>query len=252
VRALQAVLGMRGMCRSLFRPAGAFEIYPRDVRPPSRLDSSRMRPPRTEQLGALYWFARGLERRRQRDLPARTHRLRVSEATGADIEHLGLELGQRHPSQSPARAGKVVPIPLAATARAVNGHRREHRRTPLHPRVADNGWTGTAPPARREYPARRDPPAGQPSLQAETRVHHAFLGPPSRAGVPLATAEAASHADPSTTMRYARARHSLTARHLHRRHNLQAEIVGSSAVDPGRGMAAAARQTPRPRIYVFG
>ena len=46
--------------------------------------------------------------------------LRVSEATGADIEHLGLERGHRTPVIT-RKGGKVVTIPLAPrTARAID------------------------------------------------------------------------------------------------------------------------------------
>jgi integrase len=50
----------------------------------------------------------------------RARRLRVSEATGADIEHLGLE--RRHRTLTITRkAGKVVTVPLAPrTARAID------------------------------------------------------------------------------------------------------------------------------------
>jgi integrase len=48
------------------------------------------------------------------------NRLRVSEATGADIEHLGLERGHRTLTIT-RKGGKVVTIPLAPrTARAID------------------------------------------------------------------------------------------------------------------------------------
>ncbi len=64
------------------------------------------------------------------------------------------------------------------------------------------GWTGTAPG---DCPAggspRRDRQAGR-AVYAAARVHHPALD----AGVPLRDVqEAASHADPRTTMRYDRA-----------------------------------------------
>jgi integrase len=47
--------------------------------------------------------------------------LRVSETTGADIEHLGLERGHRTPLVITRKGGKVVTIPLAPrTARAID------------------------------------------------------------------------------------------------------------------------------------
>ena len=67
--------------------------------------------------------------------------LRVSEATGADIEHLGLERGHRTLTIT-RKGGKIVTIPLAPrTARALDlaiGERTEGPRT-------GGGWTGTAP-----------------------------------------------------------------------------------------------------------
>jgi len=61
-------------------------------------------------------FARELEARGR----ARANGLRVSEATGADIEHLGLERGHRTLTIT-RKGGKVVTIPLAPrTARAID------------------------------------------------------------------------------------------------------------------------------------
>jgi hypothetical protein len=72
--------------------------------------------------------------------------------------------------------------------------------------VARGDWTGTAPPDRPpRHPPRRDRQARRPAHPAP-RVHH--RGPGRR--VPLRDVqEAASHADPRTTMRYDRARTSL-------------------------------------------
>ena len=71
--------------------------------------------------------------------------LRVSEATGADIEHLGVERGHRTLTITRKR-GKVVTIPLAPrTARAIDlaiGNGRRGRCS--WPRTG-GGWTGTAP-----------------------------------------------------------------------------------------------------------
>ena len=72
--------------------------------------------------------------------------LRVSEATGADIEHLGLERGHRTLTIT-RKGGKIVTIPLAPrTARAIDlaiGASIPKGRCSW-PRTAD-GWTGTAP-----------------------------------------------------------------------------------------------------------
>ena len=146
--------------------------------------------------------------------------LRVSEAIGVrsgrsapageprpDIEQLGLERGHRtlliH-----RKGGKTVTIPLAPrTARAVDlavGERcsgpifcdRSRRRLDRH---------GAARVVRRI--ARR---AGIVKRVGPHTLRHAFITAALDAGVPLRDVqEAASHADPRTTMRYDRARVSL-------------------------------------------
>jgi integrase/recombinase XerD len=132
--------------------------------------------------------------------------LRVSEATGADIEHLGLERGHRTLTIT-RKGGKVVTIPLAPrTARAIDlavGDRTDGamflatdgRRLDRHGagrivrRVARQAGTGKA-------------------VTPHT-LRHAFTAALD-AGVPLRDVqEAAWHADPRTTMRYDRARGSL-------------------------------------------
>ena len=96
--------------------------------------------------------------------------LRVSEATSADIEHLGLERGHRTLTIT-RKGGKVVTIPLA-------------------PRTARHAGIGKA-------------------VTPHT-LRHAFITAALDAGVPLRDVqEAASHADPRTTIRYDRARGSL-------------------------------------------
>jgi|tagenome__1003787_1003787.scaffolds.fasta_scaffold20961396_3 integrase len=99
--------------------------------------------------------------------------LRISEATGADIEHMGTERGHRTLVIT-RKGGKVVTIPLAPrTARAIDlGNRRAQRGTPVpRRRRATDG------PARRRqdrsprHPPRRDQQEGRPA-HPETRVHH--------------------------------------------------------------------------------
>ena len=133
--------------------------------------------------------------------------LRVSEATGADIEHLGLERGHRTLTIT-RKGGKVVTIPLAPPHRP--GNRPGHRGTLRRPRLPRRGRTPPGPSWRR---AGR-PPGGEPGRdQQEHRpphAWHAFITAALDAGVPLRDVqEAASHADPRTTMRYDRARGSL-------------------------------------------
>jgi integrase/recombinase XerD len=133
--------------------------------------------------------------------------LRVSEATGADIEHLGLERGHRTLVIT-RKGGKVVTIPLAPrTARAIDLAIGERSGGPLF--LAADGRRldrhGVARIVRRV--TRRADISKQVSPHTQP---HAFITASFDAGVPLRDVqEAASHADPRTTMRYDRARTSL-------------------------------------------
>ena len=134
--------------------------------------------------------------------------LRVSEATGADIGHMGLERG--HCTLVITReGGKVVTIPLAPrTARAVHLAIGERTEGPLF--LAGDGRRldrhGAARIVRRV--TRR---VGITKQVGPHTLRHAFVTAASfDAGVPLRDVqEAACHADPRTTMRYDRARTSL-------------------------------------------
>ena len=133
--------------------------------------------------------------------------LRVSEATGADIEHLGLERGHRTLVVT-RKGGKVVTIPLAPrTARAIDLAVGERAEGPLFttPDGRRLDRHGAARVVRRV--ARR---AGIDKPVSPHTLRHAFITAALDAGVPLRDVqEAASHADPRTTMRYDRARASL-------------------------------------------
>jgi integrase/recombinase XerD len=131
--------------------------------------------------------------------------LRVSEATGADIQALGMEPGHRTlVITRKGGKGRHRPARTAHSASDRPGHRGTLRRTDL----PGSRWPSARPARRRQdrppdYPPRRDRQARRASY-APARVHHQF------AGVPLRDVqEAASHADPRTTMRYDRARASL-------------------------------------------
>jgi integrase/recombinase XerD len=133
--------------------------------------------------------------------------LRVSEATGADIEQLGLERGHRTLTIT-RKGGKVVTIPLAPrTARAIDLATGEHSNGPIF-LTADGRRLdphGAGRIVRRV--ARR---AGITKNVSPHTLRHAFITAALDAGVPLRDVqEAASHADPRTTMRYDRARGSL-------------------------------------------
>jgi site-specific recombinase XerD len=127
--------------------------------------------------------------------------LRVSEATGADIEALGIERGHRTLVVT-RKGGKIVTIPLAPrTARAIDLAIGERCAGPVF--LAPDGRRLDRHGAARivRQAARR---AGPHTLR------HAFITAALDAGVPLRDVqEAASHADPRTTMRYDRARASL-------------------------------------------
>jgi site-specific recombinase XerD len=133
--------------------------------------------------------------------------LRVSEATGANIEALGLERGHRTLTVL-RKGGKIVTIPLAPrTARAIDLAIGERSQGPIfmgsHGRRLDRH--GAARIVRRV--ARR---AGITKAKGPHTLRHAFITAALDAGVPLRDVqEAASHADPRTTMRYDRARVSL-------------------------------------------
>jgi integrase len=126
--------------------------------------------------------------------------LRVSEATGADIENLGIERGHRTLVIT-RKGGKVVTIPLAPrTARAIDLAIGERAEGPIF--TAPGGSRldrhGAGRMVRRV--ARR---AGIGKPVGPHTLRHAFITAALVAGVPLRDVqEAASHADPRTTMRY--------------------------------------------------
>jgi hypothetical protein len=110
--------------------------------------------------------------------------LRVSEATGADIEHLGLERGHRTLVIT-RKGGKIVTIPLAPrTARAIDLAIGERTSGPLFTAAEDGDWTGTAPPG-----SSAGSPAAprSPSTSARTRCGTRSSPPVSTPGFPCGT-----------------------------------------------------------------
>jgi hypothetical protein len=100
--------------------------------------------------------------------------LRVSEATGADVEHLGLERGHRT-LKITRRGGKVVTIPLTPrTARAIDLAIGERTDGPVF-LTGDGGWTGTVPGG-----SSARPPAapGSPRPSRSTRCGTGSSPPP--------------------------------------------------------------------------
>ncbi len=133
--------------------------------------------------------------------------LRASEATGADIESLGTERGHRTLAIT-RKGGKKAVIPLAPrTARAIDLAIGERCDGPIF--ITSSGERLDRHSAGRlvRRVARR---AGLAKKIGPHTLRHAFITAALDAGVPLRDVqEAASHADPRTTMRYDRARVSL-------------------------------------------
>jgi hypothetical protein len=202
---------------------GGYPQSPGSTGTPSKRSSSTTRRPRTSAVPG--WTTSrtpppGPQRGRRaasgrRARPAAGHALisllalnglLVSEATGADIEHLGLERGHRTLIIT-RKGGKVVTIPLAPrTARAIVAV-GERTNGPLF--LAANGRRldrhGAARVVRRVTRC-----AGISKKVSPHTLRHAFITTALDAGVPLRDVqEAASHADPRTTRRYDRARTSL-------------------------------------------
>jgi integrase/recombinase XerD len=133
--------------------------------------------------------------------------LRVSEATGADIEALGLERGHRTLTIV-RKGGKVVTVPLAPrTARAIDLAVGERCEGPIFCGAGGERLDRHAAGRIVRRIARR---AGITKRVGPHTLRHAFITAALDAGVRLRDVqEAASHADPRTTMRYDRARVSL-------------------------------------------
>ena len=178
----------------------------------------------------------------------------MSEATGADIEHLGVERGHRTLTIT-RKGGKVVTIPMAPrTARAIDVAIGERTEGPVF-RATDGRRLdrhGAGRVVRKV--ARR---AGLSKAVTPHTLRHAFITAALDAGVPLRDVqEAASHADPRTTMRYDRARGSLDR---HATYIVAAYVAGAAgnrrtrqeklrlAVAPPGGTACSRQCQPSPR-----
>lgn len=152
--------------------------------------------------------------------------LRISEALGATIELLGLERGHRTLVVH-RKGGKTVTIPLAPrTARAIDLAVGERLEGPIF--VGHDGRPMTRDAAARVV-RRLAKAAGIPKRIGPHSLRHSFITACLDAGVPLRDVqEAASHADPRTTMRYDRARQSLDR---HATYIVATFVAGSSRGD---------------------
>jgi integrase/recombinase XerD len=144
--------------------------------------------------------------------------LRVSEAVGADIEALALQRGHRTLTII-RKGGKRVVVPLAPrTARAIDLAVGERCEGPIFLTAAGNRLD--------RHGAGRVVRAGLTKPIGPHTLRHAFITAALDAGVPLRDVqEAASHADPRTTMRYDRARASLDR---HATYIVSAYIAGAA------------------------
>jgi integrase/recombinase XerD len=133
--------------------------------------------------------------------------LRVSEALCANIEQLGLERGHRTLTIT-RKGGKIVTVPLAPrTARAIDLVVGERSEGPI---FVDHDGERLDRHAASRIVHRIARQAGIAKRVGPHTLRHAFITAALDAGVPLRDVqEAASHADPRTTMRYDRARISL-------------------------------------------
>ena len=133
--------------------------------------------------------------------------LRISEALNADIEHLGMERGHR--TLTITRKGGKVVIPLAPrTARAIDLCVGERQEGPLL--LNHDGTRRLDRHAATRIVKRLARRGGIDKTISPHSLRHSFITAALDAGVPLRDVqEAASHADPRTTMRYDRARRSL-------------------------------------------
>ena len=123
--------------------------------------------------------------------------LRVSEATSADMEHLGLERGHRTLTIT-RKGGKVVTIPLAPrTARAIDLATVDRCEGPIF-LTPDGRRLDRHGAARIVRKVARQ--AGITKKASPHTLRHAFITVALDAGVPLRDVqEAASHCDPRTS-----------------------------------------------------
>ncbi len=178
------------------------------VRRPKQDYESRTLGLDRNELGA-FLVAAGLSSNRDHALASllALNGLRISEALGADIGHLNVERGHRT-LRIVRKGGKQATIPLAPrTARAIDLAIGEREHGPI--------LIGASGQRLDRYAATRivkrlARAAGITKRISPHSLRHSFITAALDVGVPLRDVkDAASHADPRTTMRYDRARHSL-------------------------------------------
>jgi site-specific recombinase XerD len=151
------------------------------------------------------------------------HHVRLFSARRANIEAMGIERGHRTLVIT-RKGGKVVTVPLAPrTARAIDLAAGERCDGPIF-LTADGHRLDRHGAGRIVHRVARR--AGITKPVGPHTLRHAFITAALDAGVPLRDVqEAASHADPRTTMRYDRARASLDR---HATYIVSAYIAGAA------------------------
>lgn len=195
-----------------------------NVRRPRRRPDSTIQGLDRNELGAFLVQA-GLSTEQDHALACllALNGLRVSEALNADISDLGRQRGH-HTMLIQRKGGKQVLIPLAPrTARTLLHSIGERHDGPIF--LKPDGSRMDRHRASRIV-ARLAKRAGIDKRVSPHSLRHSFITAALDAGVPLRDVqEAASHADPRTTMRYDRARQSLDR---HATYIVAAFVAGAS------------------------
>jgi site-specific recombinase XerD len=149
--------------------------------------------------------------------------LRISEALGADIDSMDMDRGHRTLAIV-RKGGKHVIIPLAPrTGRTLDLYIDERTTGPIFLGATGQRMDRYAADRTVKRLAKR---AGITKRISPHSLRHSFITAALDAGVPLRDVqEAASHADPRTTMRYDRARQSLDR---HATYIVAAFVAGAS------------------------
>ena len=166
--------------------------------------------------------------------------LRISEALGADIDDLEYQRGHRT-LKILRKGGKHAVIPLAPrTSRAIDLYVGERTPGPIFVGAKGGRMDRYAADRTVKRLARR---AGIAKRISPHSLRHSFMTAALDAGVPLRDVqEAASHADPRTTMRYDRANQSLDR---HATYLSWPPFVAPPGAMPARGLATGSHTLER-------